>query len=207
MLVLVDLLRLEHKKETSVACAHRPPLLLDAPRSLGLTTPRDGRIGADSRAKREIVAWMWYSSSFFNFRSARGVSAREPVCAPLLEQGSGALMSQYLTRNLAQVRTHSTADPDVSPELRAYPVVILRATAARALTTDFTTLAEDLASHGYFVVGFDAPYRTFVVVLQDGRVVRRPPANDPENLPADQSGEQSDQQVFADVDQLIRNLS
>jgi predicted dienelactone hydrolase len=26
------------------------------------------------------------------------------------------------------------------------------------LTTDYTTLAEDLASHGYIVVGFDAPY-------------------------------------------------
>jgi predicted dienelactone hydrolase len=42
------------------------------------------------------------------------------------------------------------------------------------LTIDFTTLAEDLASHGYVVVGFDAPYRTFVVVLPDNRVVIRP---------------------------------
>jgi predicted dienelactone hydrolase len=50
-----------------------------------------------------------------------------------------------------------------------------------ALTTDFTTLAEDLASHGYIVVGFDAPYRTFVVVLPDRRVVIRPPTNDPED--------------------------
>jgi predicted dienelactone hydrolase len=55
-----------------------------------------------------------------------------------------------------------------------------------ALTTDFTTLAEDLASHGYIVVGFDAPYRTIVVVLPDNHVVTRPPANDPESLPADQ---------------------
>jgi predicted dienelactone hydrolase len=64
--------------------------------------------------------------------------------------------------------------------------VILRA-GGGALTTDFTTLAEDLASHGYFVVGFDAPYRTFVVVLPDGRVVARPPTNDPENLSADEA--------------------
>jgi len=55
------------------------------------------------------------------------------------------------------------------------------------LTTDFTTLAEDLASHGFVVVGFDAPYRTGVVVFPDGRVVRRPPAYNPETLrPADQ---------------------
>jgi predicted dienelactone hydrolase len=53
-----------------------------------------------------------------------------------------------------------------------------------ALTTDFTTLAEDLASHGYVVVGFDAPYRTTLVVLPDGRVVTRRPEDNPETLPA-----------------------
>jgi len=58
---------------------------------------------------------------------------------------------------------------------------------AGALTTDFTTLAEDLASHGYVVVGFDAPYRTGVVVLPDGGVVKRPSSNDPEDLPAGQA--------------------
>ncbi len=54
------------------------------------------------------------------------------------------------------------------------------------MTTDFTTLAEDLASHGYIVVGFDAPYRTIVVVLADNRVVVRPREANPENLGDDQ---------------------
>ena len=58
--------------------------------------------------------------------------------------------------------------------------MLLRA-GGSALTTDFTTLAEDLASHGFFVVGFDAPYRSFVVVLPDGRVVGRSPAYHVEN--------------------------
>jgi len=90
-------------------------------------------------------------------------------------------MTRFLTRDLSLVRTHSTPDPDVSPELRSYPVVIMRA-GGGALTADFTTLAEDLASHGYIVVGFDAPYRTSLVVLPDGRVVERRPADNPENL-------------------------
>src|ERR1700736_6350012 len=46
-----------------------------------------------------------------------------------------------------------------------------------ALTTDYTTLSEDLASHGYVVMGFDAPYRSFVVVFPDGRVIARAPQN------------------------------
>ena len=37
------------------------------------------------------------------------------------------------------------------------------------------------ASHGFFVVGFDAPYRSFVVVLPDGRVIRRWPGYHVEN--------------------------
>ncbi len=95
-------------------------------------------------------------------------------------------MSKFLTRDLPRVRIHSTSDPDVSSQQRSYPVVIMRA-GGGALTTDFTTLAEDLASHGYFVVGFDAPYRTSIMVLPGNRVITRPPANDPEDLSPDQA--------------------
>jgi len=101
-------------------------------------------------------------------------------------QHSGVLMSQFFTRDLSLVRTHSTSDPDVSPEQRSYPVVIMRA-GGGAFTTDYTTLAEDLTSHGYIVVGFDAPYRTSLVVFPDKRVVERPPANNPENLNGEQA--------------------
>ena len=55
-------------------------------------------------------------------------------------------------------------------------MVILRA-GASAQVTNYSTLAEDLASHGYVVVGFDAPYRTQVVVFPDGRVITRTPEN------------------------------
>jgi len=41
-------------------------------------------------------------------------------------------------------------------------------------------LAEDLASHGYIVVGLDAPYRTGRVVFPDGRSIERRPENNPE---------------------------
>ncbi len=45
---------------------------------------------------------------------------------------------------------------------------------------NYATLAEDLASHGYVVVGFDAPYRTGRVVFPDGRLITRTPENNPE---------------------------
>jgi dienelactone hydrolase len=96
-------------------------------------------------------------------------------------------MGQFLTRDPRVVRTHSSVDPPISSDQLSYPVVIMRA-GAGALTTDFTTLAEDLASHGYVVVGFDAPYRSWFVVLPDGRVILRSPLANPENSPpAEQS--------------------
>jgi Platelet-activating factor acetylhydrolase, isoform II len=84
--------------------------------------------------------------------------------------------TQILTRDLSRARTHSIRDAEVSPQQPAYPVILMRAGLA-ALTADYTSLAEDLASHGYIVVGFDAPYRTFVVVLPDGTVIARAPQN------------------------------
>jgi len=60
---------------------------------------------------------------------------------------------------------------------------------AAALTADYTTLAEDLASHGYVVVGFDAPYRSFVAVFPDGREIKRAPQNDIDQT----DGSQTDQ--------------
>lgn len=135
-------------------------------------------------AKREVVVWMWYPSAAAT--SAPPAEYLPEAWRSALAQRSGVLMSQFFTRDLSLVRAHSTSDPDISPEQRSYPVVILRA-GGGALTTDFTTLAEDLASHGYIVVGFDAPYRTFAVVLPDNRVVFRPPENDPEEMPTDQA--------------------
>jgi dienelactone hydrolase len=92
-------------------------------------------------------------------------------------------MGRILTRDPAVVHVHSSSDPGVSPEQPAYPVVILRA-GGGAPTTDYTTLAEDLASHGYVVVGFDAPHRSRAVVFPDGRVELRAPEANPEELDA-----------------------
>jgi dienelactone hydrolase len=134
--------------------------------------------------KRAVVVWIWYPA-------APATSAASAEYLPGLwraaeAQHSGVLMAKFFTRDLSLVRTHSTSDPDVSSEQGSYPVVIMRA-GGGALTTDFTTLAEDLTSHGYIVVGFDAPYRTSLVVFPDKRVVERPAGNDPENLDRNQA--------------------
>lgn len=91
-------------------------------------------------------------------------------------------MTNFLTRDLARVRVHSCQDADLPPGLSRYPVVILRA-GGGAPVAGYTALAEDIASHGYVVVGADAPFLTTVVVFPDGRVVSRPPQYDLDALP------------------------
>src|SRR6266849_2833496 len=181
--MLLALLWREHKTEVTLPA---PPGHFAVGRATyaWVNNARTDELAPSSGAKREVVVWIWYPSA-----AATSGAPVEYLPAPwrsALAQHSGVLMSQFFTRDLSLVRAHSTSDPEVSPERHSYPVVIMRA-GGGALTTDYTTLTEDLASHGYIVVGFDAPYRTFVVVLPDNRVVIRPPTNDPENLQADQA--------------------
>ncbi len=137
--------------------------------------------------KRELLVWIWYPSAAgqsvatADYVPSQMRAAAGPVGGPL----------GLLTRDVAKVHGHSTRNSDVSPRQRSYPVVIMRA-GASAEVWNYSTLAEDLASHGYVVVGFDAPYRTFAVVFPDGRVMRRTPENNPElcegQAPAEQAG-------------------
>lgn len=130
--------------------------------------------------KRELLAWIWYPAA--PPRPSQTVDDYLPASWRIaLKRQLGVPFTQFLTRDLSRVRTHSIRDAEVSPQQRSYPVVFTRAGLA-ALTTDYTTLAEDLASHGYVVVGFDAPYRSFVVVFPDGRVIARAPQNNADLL-------------------------
>ena len=52
------------------------------------------------------------------------------------------------------------------------------------MSSDYTTLAEDLASHGYVVVSFDAPYRTVITAFPDGRVAIRAAGGDFDRMPS-----------------------
>ena len=138
-------------------------------------------LAPSSKDKREVVVWIWYPSA-----GLESAAPAEYLPSPWREpraHSAGVLLSQFLTRDPAVVHVHSSSDPGISLEQSSYPVVIMRP-GGSALTTDFTTLAEDLASHGYIVVGFDAPYRSGVVVFPDGRVVFRSAAASTDDLTA-----------------------
>ncbi len=127
--------------------------------------------------KRELLVWMWYPASAGQ-SDAKDDYVPDPVRVAV-EHDSGVLLGKFLTRDRSKVHVHSIRNADLSSRQQSYPVVIMRAGASSEVW-NYSTLAEDLASHGYVVVGFDAPYRTMVVVFPDGRVMRRTPENNPE---------------------------
>ncbi len=122
------------------------------------------------------MVWIWYPAD--PGHSTETDAYLPPAWQAAFERRRGPLIN-LLTRDLSRVHGHSLHSADVSAQERSYPVVIMRA-GATAEVASYSTLAEDLASHGYIVVGFDAPYRTGLVVFPDGREIARTPENNPE---------------------------
>jgi dienelactone hydrolase len=126
-------------------------------------------------SRQDLAVWTWYpaapTSSTHKSEYLPGYWIRA------LEQHEGLILARLLSRDLTRVGTHSWTDAEVSSEQAMYPVIILRA-GGGALSSDYTTLAEDLASHGYIVVSLDAPYRTVITAFPDGRVATRASGGD-----------------------------
>src|SRR5438034_308985 len=119
----------------------------------------------------EVLVWIWYP--------AMASPSSEPdvyVPAPMLAAvGPAGFPFSFVYRDPAKVRAHSIRNAAI-PQNRSFPVVILTGPAGPG--AGYSTLAEDLASHGYVVVGIDAPYRSGVVAFPDGRVIRRTDENE-----------------------------
>jgi hypothetical protein len=128
---------------------------------------------------REIFAWIWYPASIQKSSPPADYLPRSWQDA--WNRQRGWFLTEFLWRDLSRIHAHSTEKPALSGAQEKYPVILMRAGLA-VDTVEYTSLAEDLASHGYVVVGFDAPYRSTVVVFPDGRVVARTPQNNADLL-------------------------
>lgn len=186
--VLLASLWVEHRGEVTLPTP-------TGPLAVGRTTLVWADGSADPRAPvpgtaRELLVWIWYPAvagagavmddyvpapmRAADERASAGGARADPP--PLVVRLLTPLVG-LLTKAPANVRGHSLRDARVSPAGSSYPVVLMRAGASSGVV-GYSTLAEDLASHGYVVVGLDAPYRTWRVVFPDGRVIDRTREND-----------------------------
>jgi dienelactone hydrolase len=111
---------------------------------------------------RELAVWIWYPA-------AEGTTG---VAAPYLPTAWAPLVNNLgpLSQDLNAVHTNSVADAALDGRP---PVVVLMPGLGQPIAS-YSALAEDLASHGYAVVGIN-PTESTDVVFPDGHVVPATP--------------------------------
>ncbi len=121
-------------------------------------------------AKRELMVWIWYPADART--SGEPVKYLPANWRRATKRGNGIdlVLSYFLTQNLAQVKPHALADVPPASTQEKYPVLVMQP-GLGPIATDYTTIAEELASHGYIVVASTPTYSAKVVVFDDGRVV------------------------------------
>jgi hypothetical protein len=130
-----------------------------------------------SGTPRDLPVWIWYpaaqgaASPPTDYLPPLVVSALEEAALPLFRGTLGRLMTHP-----SNVEAHSLDGPPVVDG--TFPVVLMWPLRG-GLAPQYAVLAEDLASHGYVVVGADTPHTTRVAVYPDGRVSRRTEAGAP----------------------------
>ena len=120
----------------------------------------------DPEDHRQTGLVVWYPAEPGTGVPASYLPDLESIQAGLVESGE---LGSLEVAGLRWIRTHSFEDATVSPSLERYPLLIL--TPGNATNVEFYgSLAEDLASHGYVVVGLNHPYQVAAMSLTDGTV-------------------------------------
>jgi predicted dienelactone hydrolase len=114
-------------------------------------------------ARRELVVFVWYPAS------------PQPAAAfaPYLP-APWAPTADFLGLTVAGLRSHAVPDAAVAADSAAYPVLLLSPSGFTPLL--LSTIAEELASQGFIVVGVNHTYEATVTAFADGRVVPMNPA-------------------------------
>jgi len=113
----------------------------------------------DPNSGRELMIQIWYPAD---------PTARKPALAPYRDRRITALKDAHF----ALVKSNSVLGAPLSPSESRYPV-LLYTPSWSGIRTECTFQVEELASHGYVVVGIDHPYSSRIVGFPDGRIARR----------------------------------
>ena len=96
-----------------------------------------------------LDAWLWYPA-------ATGAPAAAYVPEPVRARWQEARprVINFLTRDLSRVRGHAAENAALSGGSLSYPVLIFRGGGSSS-SLNYSAMTEDLASHGYIVLGLD----------------------------------------------------
>jgi hypothetical protein len=119
---------------------------------------RDERCSPDTDGKRELVVWVWYPAG----------PASDADRAAYLPAGWEAV-GQFWGFQAAGLRSHAVANAPLAIDQTRYPVLVFSPAGFPPLSLAATL--EEIASHGYVVVGINHTYESTVSVFPDGRIL------------------------------------
>ncbi|HEX5411907.1 MAG TPA: hypothetical protein VFZ27_08585 [Terriglobia bacterium] len=108
---------------------------------------------------RELMVWLWYPAS----------ASQQSKSADYIPSAWASQLPWRPVTIPSRVRVHATADAPVASTRQAYPVLVF-STGHGNLPSDYTTMIEDIVSHGYVVLGITNTYSAPVVRFPDGRM-------------------------------------
>lgn len=126
-------------------------------------TDTEPRPAAGPDRTRDIALTVWYPANVHGDRDAAPYVDNLDALAGVLSADELALARS--------VRAHAVADAPPSTVAGAMPLLLFSA-GAGSMPALYTSLAEDLASHGYVFAAVAHPYEDRAMVLRDGRIVQ-----------------------------------
>jgi alpha-beta hydrolase superfamily lysophospholipase len=113
---------------------------------------------------RQVGLVVWYPAESGTGSPAPYVPDLDAIESGLLASGE---FNSLKVAGLRWVRSHSFADAAINPAADRYPLLVL--SPGNATNVEFYgSLAEDLASNGYVVVGLNHPFQVTAMSLTDG---------------------------------------
>lgn len=108
---------------------------------------------------RELMVWLWYPAS---------IATGSKPAAYIPRAWASELPWRPVTIP-AKVRVHAVSGAPIASDQTSYPVLVF-STGFGNLPSDYTSLIEDIVSHGYVVLGITSTFAAPVVRFSDGRL-------------------------------------
>lgn len=123
--------------------------------------------------KRELIVQVWYPAQNIDGKNPLALMPDENTffTESLNEDIKNEGVSRFIGDYIKYIRSHSYENAEVSDSNASYPMVLLSHGYGMSRLM-YACQAENLASHGYIVVGIDYTYYAAATKFPDGRVAR-----------------------------------
>jgi hypothetical protein len=149
---------------------------------------RPDTYSSDPQAHRDLMVYLWYPSPRRNGREpgwylpgAREMDA-DPNLQPHVREEFQAAWPLIVS---GKIRPHAVDNAPVASAPKTFPVVLF-SHGLGSTSFEYTSLIEELVSHGYVVVAIEHTYTALAVSFPNGRIVPFQQETIPSDLPAEE---------------------